>query len=199
MLKSVSRFVLVFLLYTQQPWAQAWVLNIDNGGRRLFLQVGNGSLNDSSGPINQVSLEVPVAQLGTGGPLRMNSNSTQGNSPLDNYAVCNTSAQQVYVGGALRSPNNTGDSARLEVASPTQLVNAEGDVIPINTISWTSTANGNATAHIPAGNFSGGRQFLRTIDANTYVENCLTFFYSNNALRGAGVYTGQIQYTLVTP
>jgi len=175
------------------------VLNIDSGSRRLYLQVGNGTLNSNSGPVNMVSLSVTVAQLGNGTALRMDSNSSQSNSPLDNYAVCNTSTEQVYVGGSLRSPNNGGDSARLEVTSPSNLVNAAGDTIPINAISWTSTANGNANADIPAGTFSGGRQFLRTILANTYVENCLTFFYSNTALRGAGVYTGQVLYTLVTP
>jgi hypothetical protein len=40
---------------------------------------------------------------------------------------------------------------------------------------------------------------LRTIAANTWVENCHTFSYANTLVVAAGTYTGQVTYTLVLP
>ena len=86
----------------------------------------------------------------------------------------------------------------LSVVSPANLTSAAGS-IPFTQISWTSTANGNAAADIPAGTFNGGTLALRTIASGTWVENCLTFSYANVAVPAAGTYTGQVTYQLVLP
>ena len=113
----------------------------------------------------------------------MTSDSTQSVSFYDSFPVCNPPSQ-VYVGGWVRTPSGTG-SGTLSVISPTSLLSAAGDAIPFTQISWTSTANGNATADIPAGTFNGGTLALRTIAANTWVENCFTFSYANTAVVAA--------------
>lgn len=192
-----AAFALGTVLCLHASLAEAWVLTIGSGARRLYLQVGNGTLDANNATVNRVSLNVPVDQVGSGVPLQMTSDSTQAISPLDNYVVCVPPAQ-VYVGGSFRNPNNSG-SARLQVSSPANLTNATGDVIPFNTISWSSTALGNTAADIPAGTFNGGTLVLRNIAANNYVENCHTFTYSNTAIRAAGTYDGQVTYTLINP
>ena len=168
------RWAVVAMCLMQITLAQAWVLTINAGSRRLFLQVGNGTLDTAVATVNQVSVTVPAAQLGNSTAQAMTSSSTQANSPWDGFTVCDPSSGQVYVGGYYRrSSAAESASATLQVASPANLTNATGDVIPFSAISWTSTALGNATADIPAGTFNGGTQFLRTIAANTYVENVL--------------------------
>jgi hypothetical protein len=181
--------------------ASAWVLDIDSGPRRLFLQVGVGTLNANNTTVNTVSLTVPVNSVGNGVAQRLNSNSSQASSPYDGYALCVTSQQQVYVGASYRTPNNNVENAQLRLQAPAQLTGGtNGDAIPIGELSWTSTALGNATADIP--NMPGigaGLQTLRTVARNTWVENCLTFFYANTAIRGAGTYTGTLEFSLVVP
>lgn len=181
--------------------ACAWVLNIASGQSRLFLQVGVGTLNANNGTVNTVSLTVPVSSVGNGTAQRLNSDSSQANSPYDNYPVCVTSAQQVYVGASFRSPNsNNTASALLQVQAPAQLSGGlNGDNIPINEISWTSTALGDASADIPNWTLGAGLQGLRSVSPNTWVENCLTLFYANTTLRGAGTYSGTLQFSLVVP
>jgi hypothetical protein len=194
------RWVAVFSCLAQIAPAQAWVLGITGGPRQLFLQVGNGTLNTNVGTINLVSTSVLAGQLGNGTAVPMSSNSTQAASPWDGFTVCVPTSGQVYVGGYYRRNSNAeAASATLQVSSPTNLVSAGGDVIPFNTISWTSTALGNTTPDIPAGTFNGGTQFLRTIAANTYVENCHTFSYSNAAVQAFGTYDGRVSYTLASP
>ncbi len=187
--------------------ADAWVLTISSGPKALFLQVGNGSYSGfyntggtplNNATINTVSVAVPANAVGSGAAQQMTSNSTQANSFYDNFAVCNPPSQ-VYVGGWVRTPNGNG-SGVLSVTSPASLTSATTPAtIPFTQISWTSTANGTSTPDIPAGTFTGGTQALRTITANTWVENCHTFFYANTAIVSAATYTGQVTYTLVLP
>ena len=185
--------------------AQAWVLTVSPGPKTIYLQVGNGSytgfynsggtpLNNST--VNLVSVTVPVTQLGKGTAQTMSSNSAASVSFYDNFAVCNPPGQ-VYVGGWARLPSGTG-TAVLSVTSPPNLVSGTS-TIPFTSISWTSTANGNATADIPAGTFTGGTQTLRNIAAGTWVENCLTFAYANTTVPRQGTYTGRVTYQLVLP
>lgn len=182
--------------------AQAWTLTLAAASRRVFLQVGNGTLNANNTQVNQVSVTVPANQLGNGAAQQMTSNSTQSVSPVDNFTVC-TPPVQVYVGGSYQRSNAADGpaTALLQVTSPANLTSAAGDVIPFTQLSWTTSAlGGDATPNvIPAGTFTGGTQTLTTIPANRYVENCHTFSYANAALRAAGTYDGRVTYTLSTP
>jgi hypothetical protein len=188
--------------------ANAWVLTITSGPKAAFLQVGLGSYSGtySTGGtplnntfVNTVTLLNPLTPnvVGTGVAQAMTSDSTQAASFYDGFLVCNP-PNQVYVGGWVRTPTGTG-SGVLSVISPTSLLSAAGDAIPFTQISWTSTANGNATADIPAGTFNGGTLALRTIAAGTWVENCFTFSYANTAVVPGGTYKGTVSYTLVLP
>jgi hypothetical protein len=186
----------------------AWVLTISAGPKAAFLQVGLGSYSGtyvSGGTplnnafVNTVSLQTPLTPnvVGTGAAQAMTSDSTTAASFYDGYLVCNPPAQ-VYVGGWVRTPTGTG-GAVLSVISPASLLTVAGDAIPFSQISWTSTANGNAAADIPAGTFNGGTLVLRTIAAGTWVENCFTFSYANTAVVPGGSYKGTVNYTLVLP
>jgi hypothetical protein len=177
--------------------AHAWVLNVTPGARAIFLQVGNGANNAANATINQVSVAVPAVAVGNAAPQVMTTNSTQSNSFFDNFATCNVPAQ-MYVGGYFRQPTTTTATASLQVTSPPTLTSGT-DTIPFNQISWTSTANGNAAADIPAGTFTGGAQFLVNIASNRWLENCHTFSYANTSIAPAGTFTGRVVYTLVAP
>lgn len=192
---AAAPFAAAFLLLAHP--SSAWVLNINPAPRAVYLQVGNGTNLADNTLINEVSVTVPAASLGNSAPQSMTSNSTHANSFFDNFAVCNPPAQ-VYVGGFFRLPAASATSAVLQVTTPATLSNG-ADTIPFSQISWTSTANGNATPDIPAGTFNGGTLFLRNITANTWVENCHTFSYANTQVVGAGVYTGRATYTLTAP
>ena len=188
-------------------FADAWVLSITAGPKALFLQVGNGSYSGTyqsggtplnNATINTVSVAVPASAVGRGIAQQMTSDSTQSVSFYDSFAVCNPPSQ-VYIGGWVRTPNGSG-SGTLSVNSSSPMTSlTTGTQIPFTQISWTSTANGNATADIPAGTFNAGTQALRTIAANTWVENCFTFFYANTTVVSAATYTGQVTYSLVLP
>lgn len=194
--------LLLVLCCAQMAAAQAWTINIGAASRRVFLQVGNGTRNANNAQVNQVSVNVPANQVGTGTAQAMTSNSTQANSPLDNFRVCVPPAQ-VYVGGSYQRSNaaNGPATARLLVTSPASLVSAAGDTIPFTEISWTIASLGadNNPNVIPAGAFTGGVQTLATFTANTYNENCHIFSYANSAPRAAGTYNGQVTYTLTVP
>jgi hypothetical protein len=182
--------------------ATAWTLNIAAAPRRVYLQVGNGVLYANSAQVNQVSVVVPAAQVGTGAPQAMTSNSTQSRSPLDNYLVC-TPPRQVFVGASYQRSSSTNGpaSALLQVTSQPNLVSANGETIPFSQISWSTSALGPDTTPnvIPAGSFNGGTQTLTSVRANTFVENCHSFSYANTVPRSAGTYTGQVTYTISTP
>lgn len=193
---------MVALWCSTLPPANAWTLTLGAASRRVFLQVGDGSLNTNNPTVNRVSVTVPANQLGTGAAQQMTSNSSQALSPVDNFRVC-APPVQVYVGGSYQRSNaaNGPATALLQVSSPASLVSAEGETIPFTQISWTVSSLGNdATPNvIPAGTFTGGTQGLATIAPNTYVENCHTFSYANSSLRAAGTYDGRVTYTLSTP
>lgn len=183
--------------------AQAWSLSIAAASRRVFLHVGNGTINANNGTVNLVQVTVPGAQLGNGVAQAMTSNSTQSQSLYgDNYTTCPTPDSQVMVGASYRrsSATNGPASATLRVTSPADLVNASGETIPFSQISWTVSAAGSSVPGvIPAGTFNGATQTLTTIAANTYIENCHSFSYANSAVRAAGTYDGRVTYTLSSP
>lgn len=190
--------------------AHAWSLSIVAGDRRLFLHVGNGAVSGASGTlnaapgtsgaINLVQVTVPMAQMGTGTDLPMTSNSTQSVSLYgDGNTSCANPGSQVMIGAGFRR-NSGATSATLTVNSPSALTNASGDTIPFSEISWTvSAAGSNAPNVIPAGTFNGGTQTLATVPGNTYIENCHSYVYGNNAVRAAGTYNGRVTYTLSSP
>lgn len=199
--RSVANGILAGLFCAPLLSAHAWTVTLDGAPRRVFLQVGNGSLNTNNALVNLVRVDVPGDQLGNGTAQQMTSSSTQSTSPLDNFTVCSAPVQ-VYVGGSYqRNNSNSTATALMQVTSPASLTSAAGDVIPFTQISWTtSTLRNDATPNvIPAGAFTGGTQTLTTIRVNTYVENCHTFSYANSALRAAGTYNGRVTYTLSTP
>jgi hypothetical protein len=179
--------------------ARAWVLTLTAGPTQLYLAVGVASVAANNGTINTVSVNVPAASVGSGTAQLMTSDSTQSASPHDNFAVCNAPAQ-VYIGGSYRQPTATtgAGSATLQVTTPMNLTSG-ANAIPFSQISWTSTANGNAAADIPAGTFNGGTLPLVNIARNRYVENCFTYTYANAAIVPAGTFTGRAIFTLSLP
>lgn len=187
------------LLAVLSTQASAWVLTLTPGSKQLFLMVGVGTAAAANSTINTVSVAVPAASVGSGTAQPMTSDSTQSASPYDNYAVCNPPAQ-VYVGGSYRQPNSTAGagSATLQVTTPASLTSGPNS-IPFSQISWTSTANGNTAADIPAGTFNGGTLALANFARNTFVENCFTYSYANAALVAAGTFTGRAVFTLSVP
>lgn len=172
--------------------ARAWSLSIASASRRVFLHVGDGTLNGGNGTINRVEVTVPANQLGNGVPLAMTSNSSQSRSLYgDNYLTCPDPANQVMIGASYRRNNN---------GAPATLTNASGDTIPFSEISWTVSAAGSPNPNvIRAGTFTTGTQTLATVPANTYIENCHSFRYANSAIRAAGTYNGRVTYTLSNP
>ena len=175
------------------------MLTLTPGPKQLFLMVGVGTPAASNSTINSVSVSVPAGSVGNGTAQAMTSDSTQSASPYDNYAVCNPPGQ-VYIGGSYRQPNATtgAATATLQVSTPGSLTSAS-DSIPFSQISWASSANGNATADIPAGTFNGGTLLLANIPRNTFVENCFSYTYANAAVVPAGTYTGRATFTLAVP
>ena len=179
--------------------AAAWVLTLTAGPKQLFLMVGVGTPGANNTTINVVSVSVPAASIGNGTALAMTSDSTQSASPYDGYAVCNPPGD-MYVGASYRQPNATTGpaSATLQVTTPASLTSGT-DTIPFTQIRWTSSANGNTTADLPAGTFNGGTLFLANVGRNTFVENCYAYSYANSVVAPAGTYTGRAVFTLVSP
>ena len=87
----------------------------------------------------------------------------------------------------------------LEVRELLKTYQFPGDTIPISTISWVSGGNGDTSATIPSGTFTGARQSLLTVTRNNWFESCLTFSYSNAQLAPAGTFTGRATFELVAP
>lgn len=161
--------------------------------------VGVGTPAGNNAAVNTVSVVVPAGSVGSGAALPMTSDSTQSASPFRTYSVCNPPAQ-VYVGGSYRAQNAAGgaNSATLQVTTPANLTSG-ADSIPFSQISWTSTANGNATADIAAGTFNGGTMLLAEIRRNRAVENCFAYTYANTIVAPAGTFTGRAVFTLSVP
>ena len=200
--RQLTALALLVLWGAVTATAHAWSLTIAGAPRQVFLHVGNGTLNDTNSTVNLVTVSLDTAQLLSGTPQAMTSDSTQSRSLYgDNYATCPNPATQVMIGASYRRDrNNQPASATLRVTSPANLTNAAGDTIPFSQISWTVSAPGSSVPNvIPAGTFNGGTQTLATVPANRYIENCHSFIYANSAIRAAGTYTGQVTYTLTTP
>lgn len=197
---------LVAALCMWVPTAEAYLVTITSGSRMIYLQVGTGTVsggNFNSGgtprdnaTVNTVSVTVPAASLGTG-TRAMTSNSAVSASPWDGYAFCNPPAQ-VYVGGFYRIPG-AGANATLTVTTPASLVNATADTIPFSQISWVSSGNGDPSATIPSGAFTGASQTLLSIPRNSWFESCLTFSYANSTAVPPGTFNGRATYTLTAP
>jgi hypothetical protein len=183
--------------------AQAWTLNVEPAGRRVFLHVGNGSADADNGTINRVEVSLTGAQLLSGVPQPMTTDSTQSQSLQRNgFITCPNPSSQIMLGASYRTrnTNNGRDSATLSVTSPPSLTSASGDTIPFSEISWSVAAPGSPTPNvIPSGSFTGAQQTLATVTANTYVENCHSFTYANSAVQAAGTYNGRVTYTLTSP
>ncbi|MGA8513993.1 MAG: hypothetical protein WB821_04395 [Burkholderiaceae bacterium] len=195
-----GRWLCMLAATAASPVAQAWVLGITPGTRAVYLAVGNATANTDNATVNLVSLAVPAAAALSGAAQAMTSNSTQAVSPFDNFTVCTPATGQVYIGGFYRLPATNATTAVLQVSTPAGLTSGANS-IPFSQISWTSTSIGNnGAADIPAGTFvSGGTLLLRNFAANSYVENCHTFNYTNASLVAAGVYNGLATYTLTAP
>lgn len=180
--------------------AHAWTLNIGPPGPRLFLHVGNGTANGDNGTINQVEVRLTGAQLLSGVPQTMTTDSTQSQSLQRNgFTTCPNPLSQILIGASYRR-NNANNSATLSVTSPPSLTSANGDTIPFSEISWSVSAPGSPTPNvIPSGRFTGAQQTLANVAANTYIENCHTFTYANSAVQAAGIYSGRVTYTLAIP
>lgn len=181
--------------------AHAWSITLAAASRRVFLHVGNGTAEGNNATVNLVSATLTGAQLLSGTPQAMTSDSTQSASLYDGFTTCPTPASQVIIGASYRRNNASSPaSATLRVTSPANLTSAAGDTIPFSQISWTVSAPGSGVPNvIPAGTFNGATQTLTTIPANTYVENCHSFSYANSAVRAAGTYNGQVTYTMSSP
>lgn len=201
------------LLPCLQP-AKAYTVGIAAGTRALFLQVGVGTMTGpgtfagggvptNNATVNEATVSVPAASLGSGTALPMATNSTVTNSVLDGYTGFCTPATngQVYVGGFYRVPGSTGAAATLSVSAPPNLVNGTGNTLPFGTIAWTSGGTGDATPTIPSGSFSstGAATTLLSVTRNTWFESCLAFRYLNTQLVRGGTYTGRAVYTLTAP
>lgn len=190
---------------------QAFTVSITPGTKALFLQVGAGSMSGgyfnaggtpgNNATINNATVTVPATQIGSGVAQPMATDSTVSASPWDGYAFCNSPATtgQVYVGGFYRVPGTTGNAATLTVTTPSTLVNASGGTLPFSSIAWTSSGNGDASATIPSGQFTGAAQSLLSLTRNTWFESCLAFSYLNAQVVPAGSYTGRATFTLTAP
>jgi hypothetical protein len=189
--------------------SHAFVVGITAGTKSIYLQVGAGTMTggggrfDSGGvpgnnaTVNNVSVTVPAATLGAG-TRAMTTDSTVTASPWDGFAFCTVPAQ-VYIGGFFRTPGASAN-ATLTVTAPSTLVNATGDTLPFNSLSWISSGAGDASPTIPSGTFVGGAsQNLLSVATNTWFESCLQFNYANAQLVPAGTFRGRVSYTLTAP
>jgi hypothetical protein len=207
-LAGVARYGAALLMASLPAAGQAFVVGITAGAKSIYLQVGAGTMTGTgrfntggvpgnNATINGVSVTVPAVSLGTGSQP-MNTDSTVTASPYDGFAYCTVPAQ-VYVGGFFRTPG-TSANATLTAQADTALVNAGGQTIPFNSISWISGGAGDATATIPSGTFVGGAaQTLLSVARNTWFESCLQFNYANAQLVPSGTFRGQVRYTLTSP
>ena len=192
--------------------AHAFTVNIAPATpKAIYLQVGVGTFTGgnynaggtpgSNTTINTVSVTVPAAAVGSGTAQTMTTNSASGTSLYDGFLFCNL-PNQLYIGGFYRQTGaNTGAAtATVTSTSPANLVNAGGNTIPFNRISWISSGNGDTGGQpFPAGTFVGGTQTIGTISRNQWAESCHTFSYANTNFVAAGTYTGRVTYTLSAP
>lgn len=206
---SPLRAAVLLVCALAAPGSHAYVVSITAGTKSIFLQVGAGTMTGGGGffasggtpgnnaTINRVTVTVPPANLGAG-TIAMSTDSTVTASAYDGFIFC-TIPSQVYVSGFFRTPGASAN-ATLTATAPVALVNASGDTIPFNTVSWISGGIGDAPATIPSGTFVGGAaQTLLSVTRNTWFESCLQFNYANAQIVPAGSFTGRVTYTLTAP
>ncbi len=185
------------------PWALASQVNITAASRRVFLHVGVGTYDANNPVVNRVSVTVPLAEVGSGVSQQMTGDSTQNLSLLDGFDSCAGNAPPQILLGASYRRSNAGDgpnSATLSVTSPATLVSAAGDTIPISQVSWTvSTPRRGNPNIVAAGAFNGATQELARINANRYIETCMSFTYANTLAVEAGTYDARVTYTVTSP
>ena len=132
--RQLAALGLIVLCLGQIAAAHAWSLTIASAPRRVFLHVGNGTYDGDIGTVNLVTVSLDTAQLLSGTPQAMTSDSTQSRSLYgDNYATCPNPGTQVMIGASYRRDRNNNNgpaSATLRVTSPANLTNAAGDTIP---------------------------------------------------------------------
>lgn len=194
--RRLAALGLVVLCLGQLATARAWSLTIDAASPRVFLHVGTGTLDSANATVNLVSVNLSAAQLLSGAPQPMTSNSTQARSLYNGNVTCSNPASQVMVGASFRrngSPQSDGRRAVLGITFPANLTNTTGDTMPFSEISWTASD----PDLFPAGRFDGS--LTAYVGPNTYVENCYSFSYANSELRAPGTYTGTVTYTLTIP
>ena len=190
--------------------AAAYQANITADTRALYLRVGTGAMNfpafsynQGARPINftgiqDVVVNVPANQIGTG-ELQMTGNGDLV-SHLDNFLFCNPG--QIYIGAFFRRPTNGGgnNTARVTANYAPNLTTAGGDTIAMTKIRWVSSGNGDGTFQpFPSGAFTTSGQQVATFGRNQWNESCLTFFYLNDEVVGAGSYNNTVTYTLSAP
>lgn len=185
--------------------AEAYTITIVGGTRAIYLQVGNGGYSGTyntggtpgnNSAVNVVSVSVPAASVGSGAVQTMTSNSTAALSPIDGFAFCSTPTQ-VYI-GAWSRPGPGSGVATLTVSTPANLTSGSNS-LPFSQISWVMSGAGDVVYQFPNGTFNGGTQTLATFPANTWKEQCMTFYYANSVVPAAGTYTGRATYTLSLP
>jgi hypothetical protein len=192
-IRTISLAILLGLLSFQ---AQSLRLQVNTNQPFVFIQVGHGtvSTNGMFGPpaglVDEVSFPFPV-----------------GVRPGDGTAILGTPVIPIMVLGLSRK-NRSNFTVTINSSLP--LMNSTGDTIPFTEFSWT-TQDGD----IPAGTFSGGTQQTLmsfkgkgkgnngkgkgnkgTQGTNAGVVDYLTFSYSNINLYPAGIYQGQVVYTI---
>jgi hypothetical protein len=198
-----ARFALALFLLASSQFVHAYTISITAGTRAVFLAVGSLTYQANNATVNEVGLDLPAAQVGTGSAQLMNSarpnKSTQQNSPIDNYVLCTAASGDVFVDAYFRTTAGSASTATLQVSTPAALTSGIYS-IPFSEISWVSRANDGTGADLPNGIFAnGGAVTLKTLGANKYIESCLAFTYANTLPRAAGTYTGQAVYTMSAP
>ena len=187
--------------------AFAFVVTVPAGTRLLYMQVGDGGITTpiqsggtykSGGSIYVVSGTVPSGSVGNSVAVPMVADKSHINSGWDNYAFCVNSPREVHLAAAYRVPAGATSTATLQVNTPTNLTNGTA-TIPFSQISWVNSGAGDTTFGLANGAFTGGTQTLRSIASRQWVETCLTFSYANQAMVGAGTFTGRATYTLSAP
>ena len=156
---------------SRRPRGARVTVNIGPGTRAIYLQVGNGSFTGTysgggtpgnNATINQVTVTVPAAQVGSGTAQQMTSNSTQAASYYDNFTFCNPPVQ-VYIGGFFRLPGAAGTATLSVTTSAANLVNATGDTIPVqpDQLDQRAATATRASRRFPAGRSPAARRRSR--------------------------------------
>jgi hypothetical protein len=206
--RARSVLALLLLALVAAPAVEAFVVNIAQGNpREIYMQVGAGAFTGgtfvtggvpaNNPTINRVTVTVPANDIGTGTNVPMTTDLASGVSYYDGRVFCNVPGQ-LYVGGYFRRPGNSqGVGVILTVNAPANLVNADGETMPMSEVGWTASGIGDTGAQpFPSGTFTGGTQTIGSLNRNRWGESCHSFFYRNTAPYAPGTYVGRVVYTL---